>query len=159
MRRLWEFNTRYPKEQSLQSVSRKRKNHGDGDGSPNDVRWAGYKVRQMLLTLYITSMLCLLRYDEALRVMWHQVHLETDTNGTPIVRLELPFRKTDQTGCMSQSFRYNFSSSESDMLANWTVLQRRLQTLFYTRTKIDLGWTLSARSVFGGNSALTWESS
>ena len=79
--------------------SRKRKkDEADADSDSSVRRWAGYKVRQMLHTLYVTSMLCLLRYDEALRIQWHHVHFEQDAKGRPIVRLELPFRKTDQTG-------------------------------------------------------------
>ncbi|KAI0735528.1 hypothetical protein C8Q76DRAFT_765954 [Earliella scabrosa] len=101
MKKLWEVNSSYPQEEELQS--RKRKNR-DGDGGTTVRRWAGYKIRQMLQTLYIVSMLCLLRYDEALRIMWHQVHLEKDDKCVPIVRLELPFRKTDQTGTKTADF-------------------------------------------------------
>ena len=106
MKKLYEYNTSYPQEQELKS--RKRKNREDDPTSPR--RWAGYKIRQMLQTLYVVSMLCLLRYDEALRIMWHQVHFEKDDRGVPVVRLELPFRKTDQTGstcdCMALASRY-----------------------------------------------------
>ncbi|KAH9842321.1 uncharacterized protein C8Q71DRAFT_682538, partial [Rhodofomes roseus] len=59
MRQLWEFNIKYSTDRR-RTTSRKRKAE-----HPED--WAGYRVRQMLQLLYIVSMLCLLRFDEALR--------------------------------------------------------------------------------------------
>ncbi|KAJ7683605.1 hypothetical protein B0H14DRAFT_3101642 [Mycena olivaceomarginata] len=55
-------------------------------------------VRMMLQLLYIVSMLCLLRYDEALRITWQDVHFEPLENGGFRIRLDLPFRKTHQNG-------------------------------------------------------------
>ncbi|KAI0656203.1 hypothetical protein C8Q70DRAFT_1046854 [Cubamyces menziesii] len=90
MKKLWDFNRRFPQQAELNVNSRKRKQE-------NPELWAGYKVRQMLQTLYTVSMLCLLRYDEALRIMWSDIEfLEHD--GTCVVKLSLPFRKTSQTG-------------------------------------------------------------
>ena len=54
----------------------------------------------MLQLLYVISMLCLLRYDEALRIMWSDIKLEK-RNGKHILVLSLPFRKTHQYGGMS----------------------------------------------------------
>ncbi|KAI0324841.1 hypothetical protein GY45DRAFT_1349214 [Cubamyces sp. BRFM 1775] len=76
MKKLWEFNRNFPREE-LKINSR-------------------YKVRQMLQTLYTISMLCLLRYDEALRIMWSDVEL-LEMDGSFVVKLTLPFRKTCQT--------------------------------------------------------------
>lgn len=47
-------------------------------------------------------MLCLLRYDEALRIMWTDVRLEKYGNNGEFrrLRLMLPFRKTHQNGGM-----------------------------------------------------------
>ncbi|KAH9858619.1 hypothetical protein C2E23DRAFT_864500 [Lenzites betulinus] len=90
MRKLWEYNTAFKKDAEVQASSRKRK-HDQPE------YWGGYKVRQMLQTLYVVSMLCLLRYDEALRIMWTDIEFTT-VDGAAVVKLELPFRKTDQNG-------------------------------------------------------------
>ncbi|CDO74434.1 hypothetical protein BN946_scf184831.g1 [Trametes cinnabarina] len=90
MKKLWEFNQNFPQESELQPNSRKRKHE-------HPELWAGYKIRQMLHALYTISMLCLLRYDEALEIMWSDLeYIETD--GVPVLVLKLRFRKTDQTG-------------------------------------------------------------
>lgn len=60
--------------------------------------WAGFVVRMMLQLLYNVSMLCLLRYDEALRIMWTDVSFEVTTDGQYRICLKLPFRKTHQNG-------------------------------------------------------------
>ncbi|OSD07360.1 DNA breaking-rejoining enzyme [Trametes coccinea BRFM310] len=90
MRKLWEFNTSFPYKAELEQNSRKRKRE-------QPEHWAGHKVRQMLQALYVVSMLCLLRYDEALRIMWTDINF-TCIGGVPVVELRLPFRKTDQNG-------------------------------------------------------------
>ncbi len=91
MKKLWEFNKNFEIEYEIKPNSRKRKQE-------HPELWAGYKVRHMLQTLYTVSMLCLLRYDEALRIMWSDIVFENSPDGVPIATLNLPFRKTDQTG-------------------------------------------------------------
>ncbi|KAI0761063.1 hypothetical protein BD413DRAFT_607291 [Trametes elegans] len=98
MKKLWEFNTNFKKHKELEVASRKRK-------LENPELWAGYKVRLMLQTLYIVSMLCLLRYDEALRIMWSDIEFLT-LDGQCVVKLSLPFRKTCQTGGISPFYLY-----------------------------------------------------
>ncbi len=98
MKKLWEFNRNFELEHEIKPNSRKRKQE-------HPELWAGYKVRHMLQTLYTISMLCLLRYDEALRIMWSDIVFEEE-NGVPIATLSLPFRKTDQTGGMLCNFCY-----------------------------------------------------
>ncbi|KAJ3003144.1 hypothetical protein NUW54_g5454 [Trametes sanguinea] len=109
MRKLWEFNTRFPYKAELEQNSRKRKRE-------QPERWAGHKVRQMLQTLYVISMLCLLRYDEALRIMWSDINFVC-IGGTPVVELRLPFRKTDQNGGKHESLRYGPSAEENAGIA------------------------------------------
>ncbi|KAH9842309.1 uncharacterized protein C8Q71DRAFT_852879 [Rhodofomes roseus] len=87
---LWEFNIKYSTDRR-RTTSRKRKAE-----HPED--WAGYRVRQMLQLLYIVSMLCLLRFDEALRIMWTDITMFVNDDGIHCVRLDLPFRKTAQYG-------------------------------------------------------------
>jgi integrase len=94
-------------------TSRKRK-------AENPSEWAGFSLRMMLYLLYLLSMLCLLRYDEALRITWADVTFQVQdllienhwldvtpelftkqVNYRPAhfrVKLELPFRKTHQYG-------------------------------------------------------------
>jgi hypothetical protein len=90
MKRLWEYNMTFPKDE-YGPTSRKRKFE-----HPED--WGGSVIRIMLQLLFLVSMLCLLRYDEALHIMWGDVHFETLMNGVQRVRLDLPFRKTHQNG-------------------------------------------------------------
>ncbi|PIL33099.1 hypothetical protein GSI_04548 [Ganoderma sinense ZZ0214-1] len=92
MKKLWVQNVNYPREPGLQSIPRK----AAVDGEPR--RWAGYKVRQMLQLLYILSFLCLLRYDEALKVNWSDIRPETTDEGICVVVVHLNCRKTNQTG-------------------------------------------------------------
>lgn len=43
--------------------------------------WAGHRVRIMLHLLIVIGTLCLLRYDEALHIMWTDVFFETTNKG------------------------------------------------------------------------------
>lgn len=78
MKKLWEINTAFPKTPVSGSSS-----------------WAGHRLRAMMQVLYITSFLCLLRSDEALRIQCEDVDFEDylDANKTVNVRvkLTLPF--------------------------------------------------------------------
>ncbi|KLO16413.1 hypothetical protein SCHPADRAFT_914068 [Schizopora paradoxa] len=78
-----------PGAQGVSSISKKRK-----AGTPS--LWAGYFLRCMLSLLYITAFLCLLRFDEALRIRWEDVRFETwkSDNGREHLRIStgiLPF--------------------------------------------------------------------
>ncbi|EPS93782.1 hypothetical protein FOMPIDRAFT_1078372, partial [Fomitopsis schrenkii] len=59
--------------------------------------WTGSCICRTLQLLYMVAMLCLLRFDEALRIWWTDVHFST-VNDVPCVRLSLPFWKTAQNG-------------------------------------------------------------
>ncbi|EPQ56081.1 hypothetical protein GLOTRDRAFT_105114 [Gloeophyllum trabeum ATCC 11539] len=98
---LYYFNNGYPPPDGLDGLtSRKRKAE-----HPED--WAGYTIRMMLQVLYITSMLCLLRYDEALGISWSDVFFERAEDGSwHRLRLELPVRKTHQNGGISPFYLY-----------------------------------------------------
>lgn len=98
MKKLWEFNTKF-QSPKYGSLSRKEK-------KMNPELWGGRNIRTMLQLLYVISMLCLLRYDEALRIMWSDIKLEK-RNSKHIIVLSLPFRKTHQYGgmCLRYLFR------------------------------------------------------
>jgi hypothetical protein len=65
MKQLWEFACSTP-QQEYGPTTRKWK-------AENPAEWAGFVVRKMLYLLYLVSMTCLLRYDEALRITWTDV--------------------------------------------------------------------------------------
>lgn len=63
--------------------------------------WAGHAIRMMMWFFFTVSFLCLLRSDEALRLRWEFIEVESwDDNGDESIRLKitLPFRKTHQNG-------------------------------------------------------------
>ncbi|KAJ7252839.1 hypothetical protein C8J57DRAFT_1437368 [Mycena rebaudengoi] len=101
MKKLWTFNTEFVVEGSsgYGATSKKRRHE-------HPEVWAGHSVRMMLQLLYIVSMLCLLRYDEALRITWQDVRFEQLEHGVLRIRLDLPFRKTHQNGGISPFFLY-----------------------------------------------------
>ncbi len=55
-------------------------------------------MRIMLHALYLISMLCLLRYDEALHIMWSDIFTQQREGNKYRIELRLPFRKTHPTG-------------------------------------------------------------
>lgn len=65
--------------------------------------WAGYNVRVMLYADYIISTICLLRHDETLKILWSDLTFETNGDSFKVT-LQLPFRKTHQTGGTSSLF-------------------------------------------------------
>ncbi|KAG1841548.1 hypothetical protein DFJ58DRAFT_718150 [Suillus subalutaceus] len=73
----------------------------------NPFEWAGFLLCTMLYLLYLLSMLCLLRYDEALRITWADVTFQSATDPQQFrVKLELPFQKTHQYGGIAPFYIY-----------------------------------------------------
>ncbi|KAG1833269.1 DNA breaking-rejoining enzyme [Suillus subalutaceus] len=63
-------------------------------GSGNDLsRWGGGRVRRLLSAAYTVAFICMLRFDEVLKIQVHDLRV----HDTQIV-LHLPFRKTHQNG-------------------------------------------------------------
>ena len=89
MRLLYDFNSAVP----VETLAPNTAQHRVGSNA-----WAGYRVRVMLHCLYTISMLCLLRYDEALNIRWEDIFIGVTATGVPFARLSLPFRKTHQYG-------------------------------------------------------------
>lgn len=56
--------------------------------------WGGGRVRRLLYAAYTIAFLCLLRFDEVLKIQVHDIEVISPT----CIKLTLPFRKTDQTG-------------------------------------------------------------
>ncbi|KIP01683.1 hypothetical protein PHLGIDRAFT_505418 [Phlebiopsis gigantea 11061_1 CR5-6] len=97
MRSLYTFNHRFP-EMEFSRQSRKNKDF---------THWAGRNVRMMLLLLYILAFMCLLRYDEALHIMWSDLVLSHVHGDIWRLEVRLPFRKTHQTGGIQPFFLYS----------------------------------------------------
>ena len=58
-------------------------------------RWGGGRARRLLGAAYTIAFLCLLRFDEVLKIQMHDIKvLAPETS----ISLTLPFRKTDQHG-------------------------------------------------------------
>ena len=62
----------------------------------DDYSWGGGRLRLMLQCIYTIAFLCLLRFDEVLKIEAH--HLEVMDEATGEVKLSLPFRKTHKYG-------------------------------------------------------------
>ncbi|KAF7321720.1 DNA breaking-rejoining enzyme [Mycena kentingensis (nom. inval.)] len=67
--------------------------------------WGGGRMRRLLQAVYVISYLCLLRFDEALKIQIHDIRLLNDHS----FELTLPFRKTSQYGdCSKITDQYLF---------------------------------------------------
>lgn len=96
MKQLWLFNKRYSNTTREARPTKRKEKH--------EKYWGGYRTRVMLHALYTISMLCLLRYDEALRIMWSDIEF-VEIDGQNAITLNLPFRKTHQTGSECKAHR------------------------------------------------------
>ena len=56
--------------------------------------WGGGQTRRLLQFAYTISFLCLLRFDEVLKIQAHDIEFMSET----CIKLTLPFRKTAQNG-------------------------------------------------------------
>jgi integrase len=72
--------------------------------SSEDSQWGGARLRMMLQCIYTIAFLCLLRFDEVLRIELKDVEVINQKKGQ--IRLSLPFRKTHQYGGEVLLFRY-----------------------------------------------------
>lgn len=72
---------------------------------PSTPLWGGARARRMLHAAYTIAFLCLLRFDEVLRIQCHDIEVVSKT----CIKLTLPFRKTSQFG--GTSFQLSFYTS------------------------------------------------
>jgi len=70
-----------------------RQRHLDNSELTN---WGGAKLRIMLQCIYTIAFLCLLRFDEVLRIELKNIEVVDKFKGH--IKLTLPFRKTHQYG-------------------------------------------------------------
>ncbi|KAJ7602151.1 hypothetical protein FB45DRAFT_761277 [Roridomyces roridus] len=67
-----------------------------------DHEWAGGRMRRLLQCTYVLAFLCLLRFDEVLKIRLEDIQFVTPT----CVKLTLPFRKTHQFGNVQPFYLY-----------------------------------------------------
>ncbi|KAK6989001.1 hypothetical protein R3P38DRAFT_3331736 [Favolaschia claudopus] len=82
--------------------------------------WGGGRARRLLALAYILSFLCLLRFDEVLKIQLHDIEWVSDT----CIKLTLPFRKTSQFGGIKPFYLHLFPPHLAHLcpiraLANW----------------------------------------
>lgn len=127
MKALYEFNKHYPQDAltgesntvsgnsvfkgELAPVTKKRK-------AEDKTLWGGWCIRVMLHCLYTLSMLCLLRYDEALNIRWEDITKLVDKHGVRYIQLNLLVRKTAQYGSESILSFCTISSRELNGLSD-----------------------------------------
>jgi hypothetical protein len=91
LKKLYDFNMNF--------IDNPQKRKADADEAE---KWGGCEVRLQLQLIYIIAFLCLLRFDEALRIEWSWITMDKIQNSkgewVHRVTLRLPFRKTHQTG-------------------------------------------------------------
>ncbi|KIJ15217.1 hypothetical protein PAXINDRAFT_77647, partial [Paxillus involutus ATCC 200175] len=96
MKHLWEFACQTEMKE-YGPLTQKQK-------ADNPSEWAGFTICMMLYLLYLVSMTCLLRYDEALRITWADVSRFKAEDFR--ICLNLPFRKTHQYGGIAPFYLY-----------------------------------------------------
>jgi len=92
IQKMFESNEAYAMTHSTERISKRN----------DSLDWGNAHTRCMLHFCYLLMFWCLLRYDEALSLEFHQVQLRTDSIGILYLEVQLPFRKTHQTGGTSQ---------------------------------------------------------
>jgi len=88
-----------------------------------DTQWGGARLRMMLQCIYTIAFLCLLRFDEVLRIELRDIEVVDKFKGH--IKLSLPFRKTHQYGGMSH-------------LLVFTRLEIKPFHLFFNRKELHL---------------------
>ncbi|KAF8131341.1 hypothetical protein K438DRAFT_1557471 [Mycena galopus ATCC 62051] len=88
--RLYEFNNQ-PAFAEIKEYAAGSRSQPKG---PHD--WGGSRVRRLLTLAYVLSFLCLLRFNEVLKIQIHDIEWISPT----CIKLMLPFRKANQFGGM-----------------------------------------------------------
>ncbi|KAG7085513.1 hypothetical protein E1B28_003073 [Marasmius oreades] len=92
MGRLYNFNVR-PENRAIKQYAPGKRVKDDMDAET----WAGGRFRRLLHCAYTVAFACLLQVDEVLKIQTHDVE-KFEKDGEVILKLTLPFRKTDQFG-------------------------------------------------------------
>ncbi|KAJ6617426.1 hypothetical protein B0H10DRAFT_2383900, partial [Mycena sp. CBHHK59/15] len=88
LRKLYNFNHR-PEIAEIKVYAAGSRKHTKG---PHE--WGGGRARRLITLAYVLSFLCLLRFDEVLKIQMQDIEWVSDT----CIKLTLPYRKTNQFG-------------------------------------------------------------
>jgi integrase len=85
----------------------RQRHRGNTESEQLGEQWGGARLRMMLQCIYTIAFLCLLRFDEVLRIEFKDIEVVDKCKGH--IKLTLPFRKTHQYGgiCKFQEFGIN----------------------------------------------------
>ncbi|KAJ7830225.1 hypothetical protein B0H14DRAFT_2366006, partial [Mycena olivaceomarginata] len=92
------FNNR-PEIAAIKEYAAGSRKHPKG---PNE--WGGGRARRLLTLAYVLAFLCLLRFDEVLKIQMHDIEWISET----CIKLTLPYRKTNQFGGIKPFYLYLF---------------------------------------------------
>jgi hypothetical protein len=115
---------------------------------PNE--WGGGRVRRLLYAAYTIAFLCLLRFDEVLKIQVHDIEIVSPT----CIKLTLPFRKTDPNGgeyqlcSMNKSKLIKCARQESNPFSYICYLRPMLTSAQYVHSPTGLLSLGSARDIF-----------
>ncbi|KAI3619620.1 DNA breaking-rejoining enzyme [Moniliophthora roreri] len=73
----------------------------------NPDQWGGPRLCRLMQFIYCISFVCLLRIDEALKINFDYIEYVSETDGK-LLKLTLPFRKTNQYGDIKPFFIQEF---------------------------------------------------
>ncbi|KAF8173373.1 DNA breaking-rejoining enzyme, partial [Mycena galopus ATCC 62051] len=131
--RLYHYNNK-PEVCVIKPVTRRQRN---APVDPNE--WGGGRSRLMLHAVYVIAFLCLLRFDEALKIQLQDIRWINETS----FELTLPFRKTSQYGEIKPFVLHEFPEDQAHLcpvraLTAWLACSRHTKGyLFPTITVRD----------------------
>jgi hypothetical protein len=67
-------------------------------GNDEKTNWGGWNLRAELHCIYVLAFLCMLRFDEVLKIQHYHIEVVDDDQDSGHIILTLPFRKTHQFG-------------------------------------------------------------
>ncbi|KAK6969681.1 hypothetical protein R3P38DRAFT_2587439, partial [Favolaschia claudopus] len=116
---LYHFNNR-PEVSEIKPITRRKRSE---PVDPN--QWGGGRSRLMLHAVYVIAFLCLLRFDEALKIQVHDIRRINDS----CFELTLPFRKTSQYGEIKPFVLHEFPPEQAHLcpvraLSAWLACSR-----------------------------------
>ena len=133
LKKLYDYNKQY----ELKSMQWQRCLHGNSE----HIEWGGAKLRMMMQCIYTITFLCLLHFDEVLRIELKDIEVIDNERGQ--IKLTLPFSKTHQYGGISTS-------------STFMSLEIKPFHLFFNRKELHLDpihhllqWVAASRLVSG----------
>ncbi|KAJ7210194.1 DNA breaking-rejoining enzyme, partial [Mycena rebaudengoi] len=116
-----------PEVAKIKPITRRQRNE------PVDINeWGGGRARLMLHAVYVISFLCLLRFDEALKIQCQDIRRINEST----FELSLPFRKTSQYGDIKPFVLHELPEDQAHLcpvraLAAWLAVARISQNYIF----------------------------